>query len=323
MTDILESARKALRTEIAGIEGLLDRLGEPFQSAANMILACEGKVVVTGMGKSGHIGQKISATLSSTGTPSFFLHPAEAIHGDLGMVEKADIVLALSNSGQTEEVIRLLGPLRRIDVPLIAMTGAPNSELAKRAEVHLDVSVAEEACPMGLAPTASTTAALAMGDALAVVLLEMRGFTPEAYAVFHPGGNLGKKLMTTVLDLMEGGEKVPVVEETTTIRKTIEEIQQKHYGLTAVVDGSGKMAGVFSMGDFTRLHLKETDQTFMENPVSQYFSGSPRVVTPDVLAARALNMMETHNIRALFVVDETGRPIGIIGLYEVLKAIDY
>ena len=323
MSDILTRATKALRTEIAGLEGLLNRLDGSFEKAVQMVLNCKGKLVVTGMGKSGHIGQKISATFSSTGTPSFFLHPAEAIHGDLGMVEPTDIVLALSNSGNTEEVVRLLGPLRRIGVPLIAMTGAPDSELARRAEVHLDASVAQEACPLGLAPTASTTAALALGDALAVVLLEMRGFSPEDYAMFHPGGNLGKKLMTTVADLMDTGEKIPIVTEETPIRQAIAEIQQKRYGLTAVVNGQNQLTGVFSMGDFTRLHLEDGNNQFMDDAIKLHISASPRTITEEQLAARALHTMENHNIRALFVVDRENHPIGIIGLYEVLKAIDY
>ncbi len=323
MTDILKDARKALEIEIAGLQGLLSRLGKSFEDAVNTIFSCKGKLVVTGMGKSGHIGQKLAATFSSTGTTSFFMHPAEAIHGDLGMMGKDDVLLAISNSGQTEEILRLLGPVRRIGVTLIAMTGAPESELAKRAEVHLDVSVAEEACPIGLTPTASTTAALAMGDALAVCLLEKRGFTAEDYAIFHPGGNLGKKLVTTVGDLMDAEDKVPLVREGEAVRRVINEIQEKRYGLTGVLNGSGALSGVFSMGDFTRLHLNDPTTDFMERPISDFMNTGPRTVTTDVLAARALHTMETHNIRALFVVDDRKKPVGIIGLYEVLKAIDY
>lgn len=323
MSRILEIAAKALEIEIEGLRGLIPRLGESFESAVKMILAGEGKVVVTGMGKSGHVAQKIAATLSSTGTKAFFLHPAEAVHGDLGIVNKEDIVLALSNSGKTEELIRLLGPLRRIGVPVIALTGDSSSELARRAEVALDVSVAEEACPLGLAPTASTTAALAMGDALAVCLLELRGFTPENYALFHPGGNLGKKLTVTVGDLMDSGDKLPLVRESDPVAGVITEIQEKRYGVTAVVDKEGLLTGSFSMGDFTRLHLNRASPDFMEQPISTHMVKEPRTVTVEVLAARALNMMESHTIRALFVVDDNSRPIGIIGLYEVLKAIDY
>lgn len=323
MSDILREARKALQIEIDGLKGLLKRLGRPVEDAVRMMLERSGKVVVTGVGKSGHIGRKLAATFSSTGTASLFLHPSEAIHGDLGVVGKEDTVLMISNSGRTEEVIRLLGPLRRIGVPVIAMTGDPGSELAKRSEVHLDVSVEKEACPMGLTPTASTTAALAMGDALAVCLLQLRGFTPEDYAVFHPGGNLGKKLVTCVADLMDTGAKVPIVRETDTVQDVIAEMQDKRYGLTAVVNGKGKLTGVFSMGDFTRLHLKDPSLAFMGGPIAEFATASPKTTTPDALAARALNIMETHNIRALFAVDESGAPVGIIGLYEVLKAIDY
>lgn len=323
MTDILEEARKALQIEIDGLTGLRDRLDSSFVAAVELMLGCAGKVVVTGIGKSGHVARKIAATLASTGTRAAFLHPAEAIHGDWGMVAPEDILLAISNSGQTEELIRLLGPIRRIDVPLVAMTGNATSELAKRARVHLDVSVDMEACPLELAPTASTTAALAMGDALAVCLLLKKGFTKEDFAVFHPGGNLGKTLVTHVSDLMETGEKVPIVQAAQPVKRAIEVIQEKRYGLTAVVDGDEKLSGVFSMGDFTRLHLADPSGAFMDKPIGEFVTPDPKTTPPDALAARALNIMETHNIRALFAVDEAGRPIGIIGLYEVLKAIDY
>ena len=323
MSDILQVARDTLEIEIAGLTGLLGRLGKPFVEAAEMILTCKGKVVVTGMGKSGHIARKIAATFSSTGTQAFFLHPAEASHGYLGIVSGADVVVAISNSGGTEELIRLLGPLRRIGVPLIALTGNADSELARRADVHLDVSVEKEACPLGLTPTASTTAALAMGDALAVSLLKLRGFSAEDYALFHPGGNLGKKLVTKVETIMESGGAVPVVASTLPVREAITELQQKKYGVTAVTDKEGKLAGAFSMGDLTRLHLADASGGFMTRPISAYMSENPKTVTPETLAARALYVMETHKIRALFVTDPERHPIGIIGLYEVLKAIDY
>ncbi len=323
MSGILDEARKALEIEIEGLRALLPKLGASFEEAARMMLACKGKVAVTGMGKSGHIANKIAATLASTGTPAFFLHPGDAFHGDLGMTTREDIVLAISNSGQTEEVIRLLPPLRRIGVPVVAMTGNPESELARRAEVHIDVSVPEEACPLGLTPTASTTAALAMGDALAVSLLKLRNFKAEDYALFHPGGSLGKKLLTTVADLMDSGDRLPRIAASTPVRQAIPELQEKRYGVTSVVDDGGKLIGVFSMGDLTRLHLKDPSLAFMERPVADFITRTPRTATADTLAARALNTMETHNIRALIVVDEAHRPIGIIGLYEVLKAIDY
>ena len=321
--DILAEARRALEIEIEGIQALLPRLGAEFEQAARMMLACKGKVIVTGVGKSGHIGTKIAATLSSTGTPAFFLHPAEALHGDLGLVARDDLALAISNSGQTEELIRLLGPFRRIGIPLIAMTGNPASELAKRADVHLNVAVPQEACPLGLAPTASTTAALALGDALAVCLLRLRNFRAEDYAVFHPGGSLGKKLVTTVGDLMDSGEKLPSVPDRTTVRKAIPELQRKRYGLTAVVTAQGSIAGVFSIGDLMRLHLSDPSLGFMERPISDFMTHNPRTTTADALAARALHDMENLNIRALIVIDGAQRPVGIIGLYEVLRAIDY
>jgi arabinose-5-phosphate isomerase len=323
---ILTEIRRALEIEVEGIQGLIARLdenGESLVRAVEMLFQCSGKVIVTGMGKSGHIGNKIAATLASTGTQAFFLHPAEAIHGDLGIAAKEDIVLAISNSGNTEELLRLLGPFRRIGLKLIAMTGNPQSELARRAEAHLDVSVPREACPLDLTPTASTTAALAMGDAIAVTLLSLRNFQPEDYAVFHPGGNLGKKLMTTVGDLMVGGEHLPVVADAISVSSAVQEIQAKAYGVTAVVGDNGKLSGAFSLGDLMRLHIEEPSLAFMEKPVSGYMNTQPRSVTPDTLAARALNIMENHNIRALFVTDGEDRPMGIIGIYEVLKAIDY
>jgi len=320
--DILAEARRALEIEQQAIAGIAQRLGPSFEEAVRLMFACKGKVVVTGMGKSGHVGHKIAATLASTGTMAFFLHPAEAIHGDLGMVGPDDVVLALSNSGATEEVVRLQGPLRRMGVKIIAMTGNPASELARRAEVHLDASVAQEACPLGLSPTASTTAAMALGDALAVCLLRLRNFRPEDYAVFHPGGSLGKQLMTTVQDLMDR-TKLPQVPVTRPVGQAIEEIQEKGYGVTGVVDEGGVLVGAFSMGDLTRLHLKDRTLSFMQRPIGEAMTRSPKTVPPDALAAQALHVMETNKIRALFVVDGAGRPLGVVGLYEVLKAIDY
>ncbi len=322
MTDILAEARRALEIEQQAIAGLVQRLGPAFEAAVRLMFACKGKIVVTGMGKSGHVGHKIAATLASTGTMAFFLHPAEAIHGDLGMVGPEDVILALSNSGATEEVVRLMGPLRRMGVKVIAMTGNPQSDLARRAEVHLDASVAQEACPLGLAPTASTTAAMALGDALAVCLLRLRNFKAEDYAVFHPGGSLGKQLMTTVQDLMDR-DRLPQVPETRPVGEAIQELQDKGYGVTCVVNGKGVLVGAFSMGDLTRLHLKDPSLGFMKRAIGEYMVRSPKTVPPELLAAQALHVMETHKIRALFVVDPVGRPLGMVGLYEVLKAIDY
>jgi arabinose-5-phosphate isomerase len=321
--DILAELKKALEIEVEGIQGLIARLDDSFLRAVELLFACRGKAVITGVGKSGHVARKMAATLSSTGTPSVYLHPVEALHGDLGILTCNDIVVALSNSGTTEEIVRLLGPLRRIGVQLVAMTGNPDSELARRAEVHLNVGVPREACPLNLAPTASTTAALAMGDAIAVTLLSLRHFQPEDYAVFHPGGNLGKKLMTTVADLMASGERLPRVDVDTPVETAVREVQAKNWGLTAVVDDSGRLMGAFSLGDLLRLHIKDPTLGFMKRPVREYMTAGPRAIAPDALAARALNIMETHNIRALFVTDAATRLVGIIGIYEVLKAIDY
>ena len=321
--NVLQEVRQALAIEIEAIEGISFKLDGRVERALEMMLACQGKVVVTGMGKSGHIGKKIAATLASTGTPAVFLHPAEAIHGDLGVITKSDVVLALSNSGSTEEVIRLLGPLRRIGVPLISMTWKTDSELARRADVNLDVAVAREACPLNLAPTASTTAALAMGDALAVTLLKLRNFKAEDYALFHPGGSLGKKLVTVVSDLMAPLDKSPVVLQSLPVSEVVDEIRAKGFGITMVVDEKGGLVGAFSLGDLLRLHIQDRSLNFMGQAVQTFMSSNPRSISPDALAARALYEMETHNVRALIVVDDKNKPKGIIGIYEVLRAIDY
>lgn len=320
--DITEELKRALQIEKSAIDGLIPRLGPSFEQAVRLLFNCNGKVIVTGMGKSGHIANKIAATFASTGTPALFLHPAEAIHGDLGILTSQDVVVALSNSGSTEEILRLLGPFRRIGVPIVAMTGRPDSELANRAQVNLDVSVAREACPLNLAPTASTTAALAMGDAIAVTLLRLRDFRAEDYAVFHPGGNLGKKLITTVADIMDS-ESVPSVPDSSLLSEVVDEILNKRYGVTSIVDQQRKLIGAFSLGDLLRLHIKDRSLSFMKAPVRQFMNSDPKAIQPHALAAQALNMMENSHIRALFVINEDAQPVGIIGIYEVLKAIDY
>ena len=257
---MIERAKKVLKIEAEAIETLIDRIDERFEQAVKMILNCEGRVVVTGMGKSGLIGKKIAATLASTGTPALFLHPAEGIHGDLGMVMRGDTVIALSNSGETDELSRMLPSLKRLGIGIIALTGNPESTLAKNSDVVIDVGVKEEACPLGLAPTASTTATLAMGDALAVVLLDQRGFKEEDFACFHPGGALGKKLLLRVRDLMHTDEAVPMVSEETLIKDAIYEISSKKMGVTAVVNASGKLVGVISDGDLRRW-MEKTEKT--------------------------------------------------------------
>lgn len=315
--------QKALDIAIEAIQGLAEKSDEKIEQALELLLGCTGKIVVTGMGKSGHIGKKIAATLSSTGSPAIFLHPAEAIHGDLGVVTSSDIVVALSNSGSTAEILHLMGPLRRIGVPIVSMTGNPESELALRSDINLDVSVKREACPLNLAPTASTTAALAMGDAIAVTLLKLRNFKAEDYALFHPGGSLGKKLVTTVSDLMEPPELSPIVNQHEAVERVVHEIQSKGFGITMIVDDEGQLVGAFSLGDLLRLHTTDKSLSFMKKPVSDFMKKNPYSIAPDMLAARALHEMESNNVRALFAIDSEKKPAGIIGIYEILKAIDY
>jgi arabinose-5-phosphate isomerase len=315
---MLEHARKVLKTEAEAILALIDRIDGGFSKAVEIVIACKGRVVVTGMGKSGLIGKKIASTLASTGTPALFLHPAEGIHGDLGMVTKGDVVIAISNSGETEEIVKLLPVFKRLAVPVIAMTGNLGSSLAKAAEVTIDVGVTEEACPMGLVPTASTTATLAMGDALAITLLDRRGFKEEDFACFHPGGSLGKRLLLLVSDLMHTGDAVPVVKESTPMREALFEITSKKMGITTVVDGDGKLVGVITDGDLRR-YLEKSDDLFGRK-AGELAHGNPKVIAPDALAAQAVAIMEQHSITSLVSVDGEGRPAGIIHLHDLLKA---
>ncbi|MGC2424358.1 MAG: KpsF/GutQ family sugar-phosphate isomerase [Nitrospirota bacterium] len=315
---MLNGAKKVLRIEAEAILALIDKINGEFARAMEIILSCKGRVVVTGMGKSGLIGKKIAATLASTGTPALFLHPAEGIHGDLGMVMKGDVIIAISNSGETEEIVKLLPVFKRLAVPVIAMTGGMKSALAKAAEVTIDVGVAEEACPMGLAPTASTTAALAMGDAMAITLLEKRGFKEEDFACFHPGGSLGKKLLLRVEDLMHSGAEVPVVKADTSMREALFEITSKKMGITTVVDGDGKLVGVITDGDLRR-YLEKSDDLFSKN-AGELAHGNPKMISRDALAAEAVAVMEKYSITSLLSVDGEGRPEGIIHLHDLLKA---
>ncbi|MDR3561824.1 MAG: KpsF/GutQ family sugar-phosphate isomerase [Negativicutes bacterium] len=317
---IIEQAQKVLSIEAAAIEALIPRINGQFTAAVDMILACSGRVIVTGIGKSGLVGTKIAATFSSTGTPAFFLHPAEGIHGDLGMVTADDIILALSYSGETTEVIGILPALRRIGARIIAMTGREDSTLAKNADLVLDVAVEMEACPLGLAPTASTTATLAMGDALAVVLLSMRRFTPEDFALFHPGGSLGRKLLLTVEKVMHGGENNPTIAAGKSVKEALFIITAKGLGATAVVDPTGRLAGIITDGDIRRALEKGFD--FLNQPVELFMTKTPRTITKDKLAAQALNVMEKNKprpITVLPVVDDAGRPIGMIHLTDLLR----
>jgi arabinose-5-phosphate isomerase len=317
-TPLIARGRRVLATEAEAVAALEHRLGEPFAAACRLILGCEGRVVVTGMGKSGHIGSKIAATLASTGSPSFFLHPAEAIHGDIGMITTRDVVLALSNSGETDELLTILPVIKRLDVPLIALTGKPGSTLARYATVALDVSVPAEACPLNLAPTASTTATLAMGDALAVAVLEARGFTEEDFARSHPGGNLGRRLLLHVDEVMRTGNDLPAVGPDTTLSAGLLEMSRKGLGMTTIVDASRRVLGVFTDGDLRRALDKQLD--VHATRMRDIMTTNPRMARPRMLAAEAVHLMETHRITALPVVDDAGTLVGALNVHDLLRA---
>lgn len=315
--DVLKLLREALDIETEGIVALADRLDDSAVQAVETILACTGRVIVTGMGKMGLIGRKIAATLSSTGTPAFFLHPAEAYHGDLGIIASDDVVLAMSNSGQTEEVTNLLPHIKRFGVKIIAMTGQCESTLARHADVIVDCGVAREACPMNVAPTASTTAALAMGDAIAVALIARRGFTSDDYAIFHPGGSLGRKLLLHVRDIMHAGEDIPTVQPGTALRDAIVEMSSKRLG-TAIVTENGTLRGIFTDGDLRRLF--EAGGNPLEKTIDEVMVAEPKRCHPDDLAAEALRTMEEKSITALPVVDEDNNVVGIVHLHDLIRA---
>ena len=317
-----EQAKRVLRIEADAVARLVDRIDDNFDRAVDLLIGCRGRVVVTGMGKSGHIGNKIAATLASTGTPALFLHPAEGIHGDLGMVTKGDVVIALSNSGETEELSRMLPSLKRIGIKIIALTGNRESTLARNSDVVIDVGVKEEACPLGLAPTASTTATLAMGDALAVVLLGRRGFKEEDFACYHPGGSLGKRLLLRVRDVMHTGDAVPKVTDGTLIKDAIYEISSKKMGVTAVVGGEGKLLGVISDGDLRRWmeRTEKTGENLLTKRAREIMTSNPRVIGKDALAAEAVAVMENSSITCLLIVDGDGIPEGVVHLHDLLKA---
>jgi arabinose-5-phosphate isomerase len=316
--DLRHLAERVFRLEAEAILGLIPKLDDRFDRAVELLHRCAGRVIVTGMGKSGLIGRKIAATLASTGTPAYFLHPAEGVHGDLGMVARGDVVLALSNSGETDEVLAILPPLKRLGVPIILLTGSPSSTLARGCEVVLDVSVPEEACPMNLAPTSSTTAALAAGDALAMVLLELRGLRPEDYAALHPRGTLGWRALFRVADLMHAGDAVPIVREDARLKDVIAEMTRKNFGMTTVVDGAGRLVGVFTDGDLRRLHL--ADEPGGEVRASQLATRAPKLIEANELAAKALDVMETFQITSLVIVDGERRPVGLIRMHDILRA---
>jgi arabinose-5-phosphate isomerase len=312
-----ETARKVLEIESRAILDLVPRIDDSFDRAIEILLACQGRVVVTGMGKSGLIGQKISATFASTGTPSLFLHPAEAVHGDLGRIVKGDAVLAISYSGDTDEILTLVSTTRRLGVPVVAMTGNARSPLATVADVHLDVSIQEEACPLGLAPTASTTAALAMGDALAMALLDRRGFTVEEFAVLHPGGTLGKKLLR-VEDAMHSGDGVPKVLPETPMKDVLFEMTRKRLGMTTVCDDSGRLMGLISDGDLRR-HMERHGAAILELRARDVMTSRPVVVARQELATRALDLMEARKITSLVVIGASERVEGVVHLHDLWK----
>jgi arabinose-5-phosphate isomerase len=314
----LHLAKKVLRIEAEAILSLVDRLNGDFERAVDLLFACTGRVIVTGMGKSGIISRKIAATLSSTGTSSFFLHPAEAIHGDLGAIREDDVVIALSHSGETEELIRLLESIRRIGAKLIAMTGAPASTLGRAADVTLDCGIAEEACPMNLVPTASTTASLALGDALAMTLLVRKGFREEQFAAYHPGGKLGKKLMT-VEAVMHGGEAAPKVAPDAVMPDVIHEMSSKRLGMTCVVGRDGRLAGVFTDGDLRRLMMTRPPNAVLALTAGEAMTASPLTISRHMLAVEALRIMETHKITSVVVVDEGGGIEGVVHLHDLWR----
>ncbi len=315
---LMAMGRAVIETEARAVADLAERIGPAFVRACRHMLGCEGRIVVLGMGKSGHIGGKIAATLASTGSPAFFVHPGEASHGDLGMITERDVVIAISNSGETSEIVTLLPLLKRLGVPLVVMTGRPESTLGREADVCLDVSVAQEACPLGLAPTASTTATLAMGDALAIALLEARGFTAEDFARSHPGGALGRRLLLHVADIMHRDEEIPRVPCGATLSQAVVEITRKRLGFTTVVDDDGRLAGVFTDGDLRR--LLEDPPDLKATPIDRVMTRDCTTLHPDMLAAEALQLMERRRINAFPVVDEARRVVGAINLHDLLRA---
>jgi len=317
---IVQEAKRVIQVEADALKALAERIDGEFERAVEMILSSRGRVVVSGMGKSGLVGQKIASTMASTGTPAFFLHPAEGIHGDLGMIMKGDVVIGVSNSGETEELLRILPVIKRLGARLIAMTGNPASTLGRAGDVVLDISVKEEACPLGLAPTASTTATLAMGDALAVALLVQRGFSAEDFALFHPGGSLGKKLLLTVADFMHSGDAMPLVKEETPMREALFVITAKKLGASGVVDAEGRLVGVITDGDLRRALERGSD--IINQPAGALMTRNPKRIKGMELAAKALQQMEEFSITSLFVFedDTSDIPIGIIHLHDLLKA---
>jgi arabinose-5-phosphate isomerase len=314
----LELAREVLNIEAAAVQALAQRMDGEFLRALDIILSCEGRVIVSGMGKSGHIARKIAATLSSTGTPAYFVHPAEAAHGDLGMITGQDVLIALSYSGESQELLAIVPIIKRLGAKLISLTGKPQSSLAREADVHLNGAVDKEACPLGLAPTTSTTAALALGDALAVALLDARGFGKEDFARSHPGGALGRRLLTHVRDIMRGGERVPAVGQEASLAAAVLEISRKGLGMTAIVDGARHVRGIYTDGDLRRTLEKNLD--FNSTPIAEVMSKNPRSIGPDALAAEAVQLMEQYNISQMLVVDADNKLVGALNMHDLLHA---
>ncbi len=316
--NILKLAKEVFVIEAQSITNLIERLGVPFEEAINLLYSCKGRVIVTGMGKSGLIGKKIAATFSSTGTPSYFLHPAESTHGDSGVITKEDIILAISNSGETSELLQLLPLIKRFGVKMIAMTGKLNSTLSQKADVTLDISVKREACPLNLAPTASTTATLAMGDALAVCLLEKRGFSAEDFLLFHPSGSLGKGVFWKVEDLMTTGENLPIVNMETNFRDAIQEITLKKLGVTVVVDDNCLLKGLLTDGDIRRALQKHSEISGLK--VKDVMTMNAKTIDKNAFAAQALQIMEKYSITSLVIIKQDGTPEGILHIHSLLKA---
>ncbi len=315
---LFDLGRAVMETEAAAISQLTSRIDDKFSQACEMILNCTGRLIVIGMGKSGHIGKKIAATLASTGTPAFFVHPGEASHGDMGMITANDLVLALSNSGNTAEINNLLPLIKRLDVPLISLTGNPQSMLAHAADINLDVSVPSEACPLGLAPTASTTASLVMGDALAIALLQRRGFTADDFARRHPGGSLGKRLLLHVSDIMHTGMDIPTIPHDSTLTDALLEMTNKRLGMTLVLAADKTLLGIFTDGDLRRsIHLKHCNKN---TPITQLIKPSSHTISPDSLAIEALNLMQNNKITSLIVLGNNKKPIGVIHMHDLLQA---
>lgn len=316
--DICQLGRAVIETEANMISRLTLRIDQSFAKACQYLHACRGRIVVMGVGKSGHVSKKIAATFASTGSPAFFIHPSEAKHGDIGMITSSDVILILSNSGESEEIIDILPAIKRLSIPLISLTGRPQSTLAKTATINIDVSVEKEACPLGLAPTSSTTAALVMGDALAMTLLHQRGFTPEDFARSHPGGTLGRRLLLKVSEIMHQNEAIPIVSYNDPLKNALIEMSLKKLGMTTVVNDRGELIGVYTDGDVRRTLDNNID--IHKTSIHEVMSKNPKTISPELLAADALSLMETHKITALIIPDARSRPIGVIHIHDILRA---